>query len=87
MIRTTLAALVIAAPAVAILTAGTSDAASADKAHDVCKFEDGSGQRFCVWPAQSVGNGIGDSFVVVNGGTKRAKFVYISDARAFRLTH
>lgn len=64
-----------------------SGSAERVKVHDVCRYEDGSGQRVCVWPAGSVGNGVGDSFIAIHGGTDRAKYVYISDEKAYRLTH
>lgn len=55
--------------------------------HDLCNFEDGSGQRLCIWDAEAEGNGVGDSFIAIRGGTKQARYVYISHTRAHRLSH
>lgn len=87
MIRTTIAALAIAAPGVAILTTGTADAGSSTPAHDMCRQEDGSGQRVCVWDARHQGNGAGRSYIVVGGQMEDTRFVYISHRKAHRLTH
>lgn len=47
-----------------------------------CKYEDGSSQVRCVWDAQTMGNGHGDSFKVRHGGKDRAVYTYISHHRA-----
>lgn len=33
-----------------------------------CRFEDGSGQRVCVWDARHRGNGVGRSVLVIRSG-------------------
>jgi hypothetical protein len=82
-------ALAITALAVAAIGATTtgSQAGDADAPHDICRYEDGSGQRVCIWDAGHAGNGVGDSFIAIRGGTDRARYVMISHAKAHRLTH
>lgn len=83
-------ATVLTAGAVAVqsqTTAATLAPVSSSRTHDVCRYEDGSGQRVCVWDAGHAGNGVGDSFIAINGGTDRARYVYISHRKAHRLTH
>lgn len=55
--------------------------------HDACHYEDGSGQRICIWDGQAMGNGGGMSYIALRGGTKYARYVYISHRRAYRMTH
>ena len=74
-ILTAILALMVAAP-----SQGSST-------HDACKYEDGSGQRVCVWDAGHMGNGEGRSYIAVHGGTDQAKYIRISEARAYRMTH
>lgn len=80
-------AAVLAAGGVMVQSQLPAEAGTADRAHDYCRFEDGSGQRVCVWDAGHAGNGVGDSFIAINGGTDRARYVYISHRKAHRLTH
>lgn len=61
--------------------------AAGDSTHDRCNYEDGSGQRLCIWDAANMGNGEGNSFIALHGGTDRAKYIRITHARAYRLTH
>lgn len=84
MIRHTLAALLITAPGVLILEAGTAEAAPKWSA---CKYEDGSGQARCVWDGRHMGNGIGKSYKVIHGGTDEMRVVYISHRKAHRLIY
>ena len=44
-----------------------------------CKYEDGSGQRLCVWDGHHHGNGIGKSFIVRRWGKhlQHERFVYV----------
>lgn len=85
--------IIAATIAGAALTLGAATAgqvahsAPATPAHDQCRYEDGSGQRVCIWDAGTQGNGEGDSFIAIRGGTNRARYTYISHARAYRLTH
>lgn len=50
-----------------------------------CNYEDGSGQQVCAWQANEVGNKVGSSFVIWNGGTPDAKIKYISHRKAARI--
>jgi hypothetical protein len=84
--RIAIATLALAAAAIGATTTG-SQAGGADALHDHCRFEDGSGQRVCIWDAGHQGNGEGDSFIAIRGGTDRARYVMISHAKAHRLTH
>ncbi len=52
-----------------------------------CAWEDGSGQKVCVWDAKHQGNGSGQSLLIVNGGTDRALYLPIRHRLAHRLTH
>lgn len=52
---------------------------------NACKYEDGSGQRRCLWDARHMGNGSGRSFKIFNGGKDNARIVYISHRRAHHL--
>lgn len=52
-----------------------------------CHYEDGSGQQICLWNAGVSGNGIGDSFIAIHGGTDRSRYIYISARIANRLSH
>jgi len=67
--------------------AGQVAHATPDALHDHCRYEDGSGQRVCIWDAGHQGNGEGDSFIAVRGGTDSARYIRISHAKAHRLTH
>ena len=58
-----------------------------DRPHDLCRHEDGSGQRFCVWDAAHQGNGVGQSFIAIRGGGSDGNYIDISHRRAHRLTH
>ena len=73
------------------LTAGiagqVAHATPSDTPHDRCHYEDGSGQRVCIWDAGHQGNGVGQSFIAVRGGTDHARYIRISHAKAHRLTH
>jgi len=76
-------AVVIAAVFLAILVPATAaDASVAKDRTPVCQYEDGSGQKRCVWHAESMGNGKGRSFIAKHGGTDRAEYIYISHKRA-----
>ncbi len=44
-----------------------------------CNYEDGSGQRVCVWQANEAGNRVGHSALIWKGGT--------DDARARLISH
>jgi len=72
-----------------ILSTLAPQAQTVEPANNVqaCKWEDGSGQRHCVWDARHMGNGGGRSFIALDGGTDRAVYVYISHKRAHRLSH
>lgn len=50
-----------------------------------CEYEDGSSQKVCVWNAKEQGNGKGDSLVIINGGKRTAKVIYISHKTANRI--
>lgn len=50
-----------------------------------CEHEDGSGQRRCIWDASRMGNGIGQSYMIINGGKDDARYIRISHRRARRL--
>lgn len=49
-----------------------------------CELEDGSGQRACYWVGSNdaFGNGVGSSFVALNGGTDKARYVYMNAPRS-----
>lgn len=81
-----LAITALAIAGIGATTTGTNAAPDAP-AHDTCRFEDGSGQRVCIWDAGHQGNGVGDSFIAIRGGTDNARYIYISHERAHRLTH
>lgn len=78
---------VLATGGVMVQAAMPAEAGTATPAHDYCRNEDGSGQHVCVWDAEHQGNGGGDSFIAINGGTDKARYVYVSHAKAHRLTH
>ena len=81
-------ALAITALAVAAIGATTTaNAQQGTPMHDHCRYEDGSGQRVCIWDAGDQGNGVGQSFIAIRGGTDRARYIPISHAKAHRLTH
>jgi hypothetical protein len=86
-LATGLAAVILGSSVGAGIVAIPATAGTADAPHDICRYEDGSGQRVCVWDAGHAGNGVGDSFIAINGGTDRARYVYISHRKAHRLTH
>lgn len=52
-----------------------------------CKYEDGSGQRRCVWDARHMGNGEGHSLIIRKGGTDAVKYVRITHRKAHRLIY
>lgn len=56
-------------------------------AYDIrpCEYEDGSGQRACVWDGRHMGNGVGSSAVIRHGGTARATVTYVSHRWAHKL--
>jgi hypothetical protein len=65
---------------------GAGGVASADEVTwRPCRYEDGSGQRRCVWDARHMGNGEGQSFKVRRGGTDCAVYKRISHRRAHEL--
>lgn len=61
--------------------------------HDLlplCEYEDGSGQRLCVWDGSGdSGNGVGLSYIVQRWGKglKKEQFFYIPASAAHALTH
>jgi len=65
----------------AILTAGMTPAVD----WNPCQFEDGSGQRRCVWDAKHMGDGQGDSVKIRRGGTDDATYQVITHRRAKHL--
>lgn len=65
----------------------TTAPAAVVKAWKPCKYEDGSGQRRCVWDARHMGNGEGHSVKIIHGGTDSAKYVRISHKRAHQLAY
>lgn len=85
-VATLAAAVVLASPGVAILAAGTAEAAAPNGIRP-CKYEDGSGQagRRCVWDARHMGNGEGSSLVIRDGGEDGAVYRVVSHRRAHRL--
>lgn len=60
-------------------------AEAAPRALPACEYEDGSSQRVCVWDARHMGNGIGRSVIVRNGGTDRVTYRIVSHRRAHAL--
>ena len=85
-----------AALALATITLAMPAAAHADQLppvgaklapHSVapCEYEDGSSQSLCSWAADTMGNGIGRSVIIRNGGTERATLRVISHRNAHRL--
>ena len=50
-----------------------------------CKYEDGSGQKRCIWDARHMGNGEGHSLKIINGGEDDARYIRISHRKAHRL--
>lgn len=79
MIRNLLAALALAA---ICATAPPADAMTMKDRTPPCKYEDGSGQARCVWDARHMGNGAGNSLVIINGGDDDAIYRQITHKRA-----
>jgi hypothetical protein len=84
--RVAIATAALAVAAIGATTTGTH-AQGTTPAHDQCRYEDGSGQRVCIWDAGHQGNGAGRSFIAIRGGTDNARYITISHAKAHRLTH
>jgi len=51
-----------------------------------CKYEDGSGQTVCIWDAKHMGNGVGDSGMIINS-PGWSRWVPLSHKQAHRLSH
>ena len=85
MIRNFITALIAAAILILFFVAiDSADAAPADRNWRECIYEDGSGQRRCIWDAIHMGNGEGDSFISREFGDD---IRYISHRRAHRLLY
>jgi hypothetical protein len=50
-----------------------------------CNYEDGSGQSHCIWDAKHMGNGEGQSLLIIQGGTNHAKYIRISHRTAHQI--
>lgn len=50
-----------------------------------CEYEDGSSQKVCVWDARHMGNGVGTSAIIFNGGTNHATDIPVSHRTAHRI--
>lgn len=50
-----------------------------------CEYEDGSSQKVCIWDGQHMGNGIGRSVIIRNGGYDNMTVRFITHRNAHRL--
>lgn len=85
MIRTTIAAAALAGGIIAALPSPAIGFGQGNHLRP-CHFEDGSGQAICLWNARQSGNGIGDSFIAIHGGTDHSRYIYIGQRLANRLS-
>jgi hypothetical protein len=73
--------VLVAALLTGAAVAGVQGTVGADSL-PACKYEDGSGQRACVWDGRHMGNGAGRSYVIRFGNV-----TYVSHRRAHHLAY
>lgn len=87
MIRKTALAVI----AIPLFTIGVhtipADAGEGHRNWSRCHYEDGSGQKRCIWDAKHMGNGIGQSGKIINGGEDDMRWVPLTHRKAHHLIH